>query len=100
MTEPPDEQAIMTEMLAVLADVHAAGGVDTDPGWEALLAGARSVSAIGRKPYFLLVIALSGWLGALEGAAEAAGIDLSEVIARYAAGIPAEESPDPSESTP
>jgi hypothetical protein len=83
----PDELTIMTEMLAVLADCSQLGGTDTEAGMEALLAGSRRLAHSNRSPYFLLTLALSGWLGALEGIAAQGGIPMAEVIKRYASAL-------------
>lgn len=84
----------MMEMLAILADAYAAGGVGTDPGTDALIAGARKLSGYGLRPYFMLTLAMSGWLGVLEGAAQSASMEFSELIAQYAALIADERIED------
>jgi hypothetical protein len=54
---------------------------------DALTAGAQRLAGRGRTPHFLLVLALSGWLGALEGLSAQGGISRAEVIARYASAL-------------
>jgi hypothetical protein len=93
----PDELAIMTEMLAVLADCWKLGGAESDAGMDALTDGARHLAGLGRSPHFLLVIALSGWLGALEGVSAQGGLPRDEVIKRYASALAqADDERDPS----
>lgn len=87
MSDRPDELTIMTEMLAVLADCWKLGGTDTDAGMDALTSGARRLADRGRSAHFLLVLALSGWLGALEGVSAQGGITREEVIKRYASAL-------------
>ena len=81
------EYVIMTEMLAILSDTSKLGGCDTDAGMDALYAGARRLTNKHYSPMFVVTMALSGWLGAMEGLVASQGITMSEVISRYASAL-------------
>lgn len=75
------DDPLATQLVAVLMDV-CRYGVDTEPGVDALQSGVRAILR-DHRPSLALGVAIIGWAGAVEGVAEARGMDPCKIVAEY-----------------